>query len=334
MIILHYKIGLRIIILTANLIENDWAFKTQGVWISPILKFNNQANDSITNFKSDIIQYLSFYRNPKINYWIEKLKKCDCSKINVYLIGSVPGRHKGDDRSLYGHLKLRKILKTSPYGPKKETVDWNVVAQFSSIGSLGPKPDKWLTSQFLCSLSTVNSDEISFLKPNLQCIYPSVENVRLSLEGYYAGTSLMYQKSTANRQSYLNDYFFQWKAKRSNRNEASPHIKSYCRYSNDLKSISWFCLTSANLSKSAWGELQVKGSQLFIRSYELGVLFLPELIVKKSAFTISNDDDKSTFPLPFDLPLTPYGPNDTPWTMDINYLDREDSHGRVWDIYD
>ena len=31
---------------------------------------------------------------------------------------------------------------------------------------------------------------------------------------------------------------------------------------------SWFLLTSANLSKAAWGALQKNNSQLMIRSYE------------------------------------------------------------------
>ena len=33
---------------------------------------------------------------------------------------------------------------------------------------------------------------------------------------------------------------------------------------------------SANLSKAAWGGLEKKGTQLRIRSYEIGVLFLPQ----------------------------------------------------------
>jgi hypothetical protein len=40
----------------------------------------------------------------------------------------------------------------------------------------------------------------------------------------------------------------------------------------------WFLLTSSNLSKAAWGSLVKSGSQLMIRSYELGVLFLPHLV--------------------------------------------------------
>jgi len=45
-----------------------------------------------------------------------------------------------------------------------------------------------------------------------------------------------------------------------------------------------FCIHSANLSKAAWGALEKNGSQLMIRSYELGVLFLPEQFVSDEAF--------------------------------------------------
>jgi hypothetical protein len=35
------------------------------------------------------------------------------------------------------------------------------------------------------------------------------------------------------------------------------------------------CLTSANLSKAAWGALQKDYTQLMIRNFEIGVLFVP-----------------------------------------------------------
>lgn len=42
----------------------------------------------------------------------------------------------------------------------------------------------------------------------------------------------------------------------------------------------WFLLTSANLSKAAWGQLQKNDSQLRILSYEMGVLFLPSKMIQ------------------------------------------------------
>ena len=36
MMLFHYKEGCRIVVHTANLIEDDWYEKTQGFWISPL----------------------------------------------------------------------------------------------------------------------------------------------------------------------------------------------------------------------------------------------------------------------------------------------------------
>lgn len=61
-----------------------------------------------------------------------------------------------------------------------------------------------------------------------------------------------------------------------------PHIKTYTRVSSDLQHTQYFLLSSANLSKAAWGCLQKDGSQLFIRSYELGILLLPKFVVSEA----------------------------------------------------
>lgn len=85
----------------------------------------------------------------------------------------------------------------------------------------------------------------------------------------------------------------------------TPHMKCYFSYntipnrtlsnnssggnrnSNQNMSIShdydihleWFLLTSANLSQAAWGVSEKNNSQLYIKSFEIGVLFLPQRIV-------------------------------------------------------
>jgi len=55
-----------------------------------------------------------------------------------------------------------------------------------------------------------------------------------------------------------------------------PHIKTVARLSNDGHELAWFCLTSANVSSYAWGDLQKGDTQLFCGSWELGVLFTPK----------------------------------------------------------
>jgi tyrosyl-DNA phosphodiesterase-1 len=59
-----------------------------------------------------------------------------------------------------------------------------------------------------------------------------------------------------------------------------PHIKTYTRIyqdKNDKFFVAWHLLTSANLSRAAWGEYQKNKTQIYIKSFELGVLFCPSL---------------------------------------------------------
>lgn len=278
MIILHYEDdSIRIIILTANMTPLDWYTVTQGIWISPKLKKNNLKEDtSKTNFKNDLIQYLKAYEHKSIVMWINIIQEYDFSPINVFLIGSICNSHGNDDRESFGHLKIRKILRTSHYGPTNEIKNWPIICQFSSIGSLGKTPQSWLTAQFLASFSATYND-FNGIKPELKCIYPTIEDILNSLDKN--GTCFPYVKSTADKQPYLNDFFYRWKASISDRNNVMPHIKTYARISPDNRKMAWFCLTSANLSKAAWGHLIKIGSKLRILNYELGVLFLPKLMV-------------------------------------------------------
>ena len=54
----------------------------------------------------------------------------------------------------------------------------------------------------------------------------------------------------------------------------------HCRDSAAALCVLLLCICSANLSKAAWGALEKQNSQLMIRSYEIGVLFLPKHFVR------------------------------------------------------
>lgn len=56
-----------------------------------------------------------------------------------------------------------------------------------------------------------------------------------------------------------------------------------------LSIMNIFYVSSANLSKAAWGAFEKNGSQLMIRSYEIGVLFLPSHFVSISPTFIKKD---------------------------------------------
>ena len=127
---------------------------------------------------------------------------------------------------------------------------------------------------------------------------------------------------THSKQTYLTSFLHLWRSERRGRTTACPHIKSYARFSEDCKQMAYFLLTSANLSKAAWGQLEKNGSQLAIRSYEIGVLFIPKLFGSQDVFDVSDVNASlqlgttSSFPIHYDIPLTPYPSNDSPWTWD------------------
>ncbi|ETE70437.1 Tyrosyl-DNA phosphodiesterase 1, partial [Ophiophagus hannah] len=301
MMLLNYEEGLRVVIHTSNLIDDDWYQKTQGIWLSPLyprLPPGSAESDgeSHTNFKSDLISYLISYKSPSLMEWVEIIKQHDLSETRVYLIGSTPGRYQGNAKEKWGHLKLRKLLKEQATQiPDQDS--WPIIGQFSSIGSMGVDQSKWLCSEFRESLGSSGSN----LKnpPNqipIHLIYPSVENVRQSLEGYPAGGSLPYSIQTAQKQLWLHSYFH------------------------------------ANLSKAAWGAFEKNGTQLMIRSYELGVLFLPsEFGLNSGYFQVKENMFANTsilsFPVPYDLPPEKYENKDRPWIWNIPYTKAPDTHG-------
>ncbi|XP_074091624.1 tyrosyl-DNA phosphodiesterase 1 isoform X2 [Macrotis lagotis] len=358
MMLLLYEEGLRVVIHTSNLIQADWHQKTQGIWLSPLyprLPYGTPSDygESSTNFKSDLISYLMAYNAPSLKEWTDIIQEHDFSETRVYLIGSTPGRFQGSHKEDWGHFRLRKLLKEyTSFVPEQQC--WPIVGQFSSIGSLGADESKWLCTEFKDSLVVLGNHGKTQGQQDvpLHLIYPTVENVRKSLEGYPAGGSLPYSSQTAEKQLWLHSYFHKWSAETSGRTNAMPHIKTYMRLSPDFTKMAWFLVTSANLSKAAWGALEKNGTQLMIRSYELGVLFLPSSFIKKiikeeeavcylrpmgiDTFKVKrkvfseNREPTTSFPVPYDLPPEIYDSKDRPWIWNIPYIKAPDTHGNMW----
>ena len=129
----------------------------------------------------------------------------------------------------------------------------------------------------------------------------------------------------------------QWHSVQSGRARAAPHIKTYGRVTPH-RTFDWFLLTSANLSKAAWGTQEGKSPNtgLRIRSYEAGVLLDPALYGKGTVFVPTY---KSDFPseeqvswarekgyktivgirMAWDLPFKKYDEGDVPWIKNRSY---------------
>ena len=338
MMFLLYDTGMRIVIHTSNLIERDWHQKTQGMWISDVFPKLNKPSatdgDSPTNFKQDLLEYVSSYKAYQLKDWKDHIYQHDFSTAKVVIVASVPGRHTDNRKGLFGHMKLRKTLHN--HGPEKALVrNWPVIGQFSSIGSLGATKENWLCTEFLQSFATVNgTSAVPLSATPLQLIFPTKDNVRTSLEGYPAGASIPYSINVAKKQPYLHKYMCKWKSEGRGRSRAMPHIKTFGRPSLTGDDLAWYLVTSANLSKAAWGALEKKNSQLMIRSYEIGVMFLPKFFDKATIKCTSSltevKNNRDMLVLPYDLPAKPHTQEDRPWIWDIQYRELPDTNANMW----
>eukprot|EP00770_Monocercomonoides_exilis_P011027 MONOS_10975.1-p1 / transcript=MONOS_10975.1 / gene=MONOS_10975 / organism=Monocercomonoides_exilis_PA203 / gene_product=unspecified product / transcript_product=unspecified product / location=Mono_scaffold00524:147-3217(-) / protein_length=809 / sequence_SO=supercontig / SO=protein_coding / is_pseudo=false len=136
---------------------------------------------------------------------------------------------------------------------------------------------------------------------HLHLVWPTVNEVAQSILGYSSGGSLCLSQKAV--REFWKEYLCRWNGRQSGRQHMMPHSKIYTRVGHDGE-LRWAVITSANLSKAAWGFITKKNNSLRISNYECGVLLHPSLILrsinvhrmwgKTSFFSCTNQQ----FPLP------------------------------------
>ncbi|KAL2263777.1 hypothetical protein VTK26DRAFT_5184 [Humicola hyalothermophila] len=376
MILLRHDETAQIVIHTANMIVRDWTNMTQAVWLSPRLPLMKPSQQSATStgqepkigsgarFKIDFLNYLRAYDTRRSDYGpiIDQLREYDFSAIRGSLIASVPGRHKlnSDSPTKWGWPAMEQALKAVPVHQQKS----EIVVQISSIATLGPT-DTWLRNTFFRALSSGRGGAgTPRPPPDFKVVFPTADEIRKSLDGYESGGSIhtkIQSAQQAKQLQYLKPMLCHWAndsadgaelkdgdtVKEAGRQRAAPHIKTYIRYGDRSdQSIDWALVSSANLSKQAWGEAANSAGEVRIASYEIGVLVWPELYggegtVMKATFQTDSlgrgegegEDDPApavALRLPYNLPLQPYGRAEVPWVATTSHS-VPDWKGRTWE---
>jgi len=309
---------------------------------------------SKTGFESALMDYFSIYSPSRTGELVSRLKRHDFSSVKAHFIASVPGKFEGESANKWGLGRLKKLLhsikshpRTELFGQVPSNFHSSFSLKFSSIGSFG-KNDTWLGPQFHQTLATSNT---SHPLPQLRLIYPTLKNVQESLNGYRSGTSIHWTISSPAHEAqerYMRPLLRQWHSLKAGRERAAPHIKTYGRLTPD-NTFDWFMMTSANLSKAAWGAQEGKppDTGLRIRSFEVGVLLDPALYGEGTVFVPTY---KSDFPseeqiswakergyktvvairMAWDIPFQRYEGSDVPWVKNRSYSG-VDWLGRTWD---
>lgn len=318
----------QITIHTANLLDFDWEAMTQGIWVSPRMSLTGGGEHE---FKTDFIDYIRAYKKPSLNKLADSLESANFDEVqNVSFIGSVPGNYeKGSaEYKKWGVLKLYDVVNRVEKRIDDKS-DPEIIVQMSSIGSLGP-----LTSYFnpilkraLLGQEPHGTDQTRNAKVNI--IFPSLLNIRESIFGYGSGGSIHFPlDQNGNLRKELRPMLCQWEAKQAGRQKIPPHIKTYTRLTKENK-VGWMVLTSANLSKQAWGIVNKTKKNQWIQSWEAGVIVSPP---SSEPFTPLYKKDTSTSPcvrLPFDIPPSPYEAKDEIWCSKVEHLE-VDSFGKTF----
>jgi tyrosyl-DNA phosphodiesterase-1 len=355
-------------------------------------------------FKIDLLRYFKAYGNRLANM-TKQLKDYDFSSVRAAFIGSAPSRQKPaaakpSEQTSFGWLGLQEVLSTVPIVTKSEatTSPPHIVMQVSSIATLGAAPT-WLSqfqSALACSTSVQSAASNFFsknnvsnsrgekaLRPKFNIIFPTPDEIRTSLDGYESGASIHTKLQSQQQQKqleYLHPIFCHWKGlpaasqsssqaqqqRQAMRGPAAPHIKTYIRFSDQKhKTIDWAMVTSANLSKQAWGDVVNKKDEIWIQSWEAGVVVWPTLFSepdsKKEAVLVPvfgrdmpgpedipgteqtsdemEEGDTATtdkivvgLRMPYDLPLHPYAASEKPWCATMQYSE-PDWKGLAWGGY-
>lgn len=328
---------------TANLRPDDIHLKTQGAYIQDFaLKASSTTLNSGSEFENDLVEYVGTYGYHRQHAWslrntvqrslCQQLRRFDYSSAKVILTPSTPGRHPFNVPRGY-----RKLSEAIQKHTRRRDRTQPIICQFSSMGSLTLK---WF-HEFISAVDVARKECGGPIGSKVKLVYPTVEEVRTSVEGYRGGGSV--PGATKNVQKpFLQSCYHRWSSKIPtghvlHRSGNIPHIKTYYQLSPDHESMDWFVLTSHNMSRAAWGEKQLSrgARRLFIRHWELGVFVAPgrfgQLAVTKlvpPASEHTSDPDSLVVPLPYKLVPDLFQREDKPWTVDGSYSE-PDSFGRT-----
>ncbi|EPB91401.1 hypothetical protein HMPREF1544_01722 [Mucor circinelloides 1006PhL] len=322
--ILFFKESVQLIVMTANMIPQDWQVMTQGVYRSPkcLLKTtNNNSTLEASPFESDLINYLRAYHLPCLGPTISSISRYDWSVCKAILIASVPGYHRQSGSSFpnWGLERLAQVLRQHVTLPEHNCQNSQIIMQCSSMPH---SPETWFKEQVSRAMAEFKNrrSTLSIKPPRVCVVYPTLTAASNSFTGSdMSGDFLRFEKASYDKNhSWFDPYLYEWKSERAGRQFLMPHIKTYTRIYEDKNGkthIAWHLLTSANLSRAAWGDYQKNRTQIYIKSFELGVLFCPSLWDDDVDLVPDNDLDsvqeqssgtevaEIKVRLPYDLPL-------------------------------
>ena len=145
-------------------------------------------------FEADLADYLAQLHlpQPAADEAQALVRRHDFSAARAALVASVPGHHSGPNLTAYGHKKLGVLLSWEAWPARFAGTP--IVAQSCCFGNV--MKDGYLADELFYSLSGITSGSGGNVSggpgmgQQLAVVWPTVKEVRQSLEGWYAGRHL------------------------------------------------------------------------------------------------------------------------------------------------
>lgn len=337
---------MRVIVHTANLLEEDLTLQANGAFIQdffskPKRTVHETGSTTISGFEQTLLSYMGTYGYGETRRWstvrdepemtlLQQLALFDFSTAKAVLIPSSPGYYKlFENCNGQGYLKVKQsIEKYVDFNPQsKSSSCGHLVCQFSSMGSIS---EKWLRA-FAGSLSVPTTEKYQptgGLVNVVKLVWPTEREIQSSIQGVRGGGSVPGRLKNLHK-PFLKPLYCKWSCKTPNpifKGPNIPHIKTFYQLNTDT-SLAWFMMGSHNLSKAAWGEV-IKGKygECFrVSSWELGVFISPKTIGKESqtaqlipvgSNAMPSRGATIQIPLPYNCIPERYQFGDTPWHLD------------------
>jgi len=330
--------SIRVVVHTANLIFCDIHQKAQAAYIEDF-PLKQAGFDRRSEFENTLVQYVDSYGYTNRQNWLENreqltecLRRYEFSNANGVLIPSIPGYYDLNAQNVVGHLKLKQAVARYTMSSSENTAASvrPIICQFSSLGGL--VSENYLR-QLQASMDTrkarldYNPNDTSEIA--LQLIWPTVREIRNSVEGAQGGGSVPGKLKNVTK-GFLRRRMRKWTTNDATQNNPLvkpknvPHIKTFYQVSRALDSMDWFVLTSHNLSTQAWGRIQKSqnsrdGLCHYVESWELGV-FLSPAVLGVERLVYWNGDNRpgaATIPIPYKVYIPDeYDSDDEPWAVD------------------
>ena len=370
--LVKYRSGrLRVNIHTSNHRPEDFHKKCQAAFIQDFLpKTDDQVFDS-SDFEESLVTYMESYRLLEPLDWnggrsggeaktlVQHLQTYDFSTAVGVLIPSIPGYHSlGPKNEAFGFIKVQKCIQKYCNTKRNNSLatPGPIVCQFSSMGSLTiPYLDK---IAYAWNVQTANNRISPTIKPPrdissslLKIVWPTFQEVASSVEGWMGGGSVPGRTKNLVK-PFVGPLLHKWSGATTSQNclqkaKHVPHIKTYYQMSSAARpksekdeSMEWFVVSSHNLSKTAWGELQnrmVEGEVLTVQHWELGVFISPATLGvdsmgpyvddsvgsgQKLGASLSTPEEKKTgtraiIPIPYKFRPERYQASDQFWATDL-----------------